>query len=210
MLLYCVRHGESAFNAEGRIQGQADVPLSPLGLRQSEGLAAALSKLPIEAVFSSPLARAAQTARPVAAALSVELVFEERLKELNAGVFQGRTWDEVATEYPEAAARWKSSDPDFVIPGGESRRQLMQRGRLALEAVRECGLRQVAVVAHGGVLAAAFKALLCIPAELNPFSLFNASISQLRWDGQVKLLTLNQVDHLPRLEGIHATRMGDL
>ena len=120
MLFYCVRHGESAFNAEGRIQGQTDVPLSPLGLKQSEALAAALTSLPIEAVFSSPLARAAQTARPVAEALGLELLFEERLKELNAGVFQGRIWDEVRIEYPDAAARWKSSDPDFVIPGGES------------------------------------------------------------------------------------------
>jgi broad specificity phosphatase PhoE len=68
----------------------------------------------------------------------------------------------------------------------------------------------VAVIAHGGVLAAAFKSLLGIPAELNPFNLFNASISQLLWDGQVKLLTLNQIDHLPRLEGVHATRTGDL
>lgn len=210
MLMYCVRHGESAFNAEARIQGQTDVPLSPLGLRQSEALAEALSQLPIEAVFSSPLSRAAQTARPVAEALKLELFFEERLQELNAGVFQGRTWDEVSVEYPEAAARWKSHDPDYVVPGGESRRQLMHRGRAALEAIREHGYRQVVVVAHGGVLAAAFKSLLGIPAELNPFNFYNASISQLRWDGPVKLLTLNQVDHLPRLEGVHATRTGDL
>ncbi len=210
MLLYCVRHGESSFNAQGRIQGQADVPLSPLGLQQSQALAVALSKLPIEAVFSSPLARAAQTARPLADALGLELIFEAGLKELNAGVFQGRTWDEVGIEHPEAAARWKAGDPDFVIPGGESRRQLMHRGREALESIRQRGFRQVAVIAHGGVLAAAFKSLLGIPAELNPFNFFNASISQLRWDGPVKLLTLNQVDHLSRLEGIHATRTGDL
>jgi 2,3-bisphosphoglycerate-dependent phosphoglycerate mutase len=210
MLLYCVRHGESAFNAEGRIQGQTDVSLSPLGLQQSQALATALSKLPIEAVFSSPLARAAQTARPVADALGLELIFEPGLKELNAGVFQGRTWDEVRIEHPEASARWKSGDPDFVIPGGESRRQLMHRGRQALESIRERGFRHVAVIAHGGVLSAAFKSLLGIPAELNPFNLFNASISQLAWDNQIKLLTLNQVDHLPRLEGVHATRTGDL
>ncbi len=210
MLLYLVRHGESAFNAEGRIQGQTDVPLSPLGLKQSEALAQALSSLPIEAVFSSPLLRAAQTARPVAAALALDLRFEERLKELNAGVFQGLLWEEVGIEHPEAAARWRSHDPDFVIPGGESRRQLMQRGRAALEAIRECGLRQVVVVAHGGVLAAALKSLLEIPAELNPFNLYNASINQLRWDTHVKLLTLNQVEHLARLEGVHATRTGDL
>lgn len=210
MLLYCVRHGESAFNAEARIQGQLDVPLSELGFRQSEALAAALKELPIEAVFSSPLTRAFQTARPVAEALGVELFTEDRLKELNAGVFQGRLWNELAADYPEEAAHWKTGDPDFVIPGGESRRQLMQRGREALEAIRRREYRRVAVIAHGGVLAAALKSLLGIPAELNPFNLYNASISQLGWDAQIKLLTLNQVDHLPRLEGVHATRTGDL
>jgi broad specificity phosphatase PhoE len=86
----------------------------------------------------------------------------------------------------------------------------MKRGMAALEAIRATNLSEVVVVAHGGVLTAALKGLLGMPAERNPFNLFNASISQLRWDTQVRLITLNQVDHLPKLAGIHATRVGDL
>ncbi|KKK94352.1 hypothetical protein LCGC14_2683730, partial [marine sediment metagenome] len=66
MLLYCIRHGESTYNAEGRIQGQSDVPLSELGRRQGEAVAAALRAEPVEAIYSSPLRRAMQTAEPLA------------------------------------------------------------------------------------------------------------------------------------------------
>ena len=105
---------------------------------------------------------------------------------------------------------WRSSDADYRIPGGESRRDLMQRAAAAFEAIREKSHRQVAVVAHGGVLAAALKALLNVPAERNPFMLYNGSISRIEWEAQVKLMTLNQTDHL-RLAGCElATRTGDL
>lgn len=210
MLLHCVRHGESAFNAEGRIQGQLNVPLSPLGVWQSQAVAAALARLPIDAVYCSPLDRALETARPAAEALGLELRIDERLMELNAGVFQGKLWSEIQAEHPEAAVRWLNHDPDFVIPGGESRRQLMARGLAALEAIRQRDHRQAAVVAHGGVLSAAFKAILGIPAERNPFELYNGSISQIRWDAKIKLMTLNQIDHLPKRDGEFATRSGDL
>jgi probable phosphoglycerate mutase len=210
MNLYLVRHGESAFNAQGRIQGQTNVPLSDLGRQQSHALAAVFSKMPIEAVYSSPLERARETARPVAEALDLPLRLEERLMEIHAGIFQGKVWQEIQAEYPAEAARWTAHEPDFIIPGGESRRQLMKRGMAALEAIRATNLSEVVVVAHGGVLTAALKGLLGMPAERNPFNLFNASISQLRWDTQVRLITLNQVDHLPKLAGIHATRVGDL
>ena len=79
---------------------------------------------------------------------------------------------------------------------GESRRDVMQRAGDAFQAIREAGHRQVAIVAHGGLLSAAFKVLLEIPARLNPFSLDNGSISKLAWDREVKLLSLNAIDHL--------------
>ena len=88
MLLYCIRHGESSYNAEGRIQGQSDVPLSELGRRQSEAVAAALAEVPIEAVYASPLRRAMQTARPVAERLNLEIQTDPRLMEVHAGEFQ--------------------------------------------------------------------------------------------------------------------------
>jgi probable phosphoglycerate mutase len=210
MLLYLVRHGQSLFNAERRIQGQFDVRLSPFGERQSLALAAAFRSLPVDAIYASPLSRAMQTAEPIAAALDLKVQTDDRLKEINAGIFQGVPWAEIEKESPDAAARWREQDPDFVIPGGESRRALGERGRAALEAIHATGHRQAVVVAHGGVLAAALKSLLEIPIETNPFSFYNASISKLSWDRRNKLLTLNQLDHLAAAGLAESDNTGDL
>ena len=196
MIIYCVRHGESCYNAEGRLQGQSNTPLSALGLRQADSLADALRDKPIEAVYASPLRRAAQTAEPIARALGLSVVDDARLMEINVGIFQDSLHCEIADRFPAESAAWRASDPDYRIPGGESRRDLMIRGRAAFEAIRAAGHDQVVVVSHGGLFAAAFKALLDVPAGRNPFPLYNASISQLVWAGEPKLLTLNEVDHL--------------
>lgn len=219
MILYCVRHGESTYNVEGRLQGQSDEPrLSPLGQRHAQALAASLAQLPIEAIFASPLTRAMETAQPVADLLKLPIVADDRLKEINIGIFQGLLAAELSDRLPAESARWRSQDPDYRIPQGESRRDLMLRAAAAFEAIRAAqsqpatrgGPRHIVVVAHGGVLAAAFKALLGVPAERNPFMLYNGSISVLDWGPQLRLMTLNQTDHL-RLHGCElATRTGDL
>jgi broad specificity phosphatase PhoE len=196
MLFYLIRHGESLYNAEGRIQGQSDVALSPLGLRQAAAIAEAFGDEPLDAVFASPLRRAIETAEPIAARFGLPIRTDDRLMEIHAGIFQGLLWAEIEAKFPDAARPWREQHPDFVIPGGESRRSLMVRGRAAFESIREMPFRRVAVVSHGGILAAALKSVLQIPAEINPFSLYNASISKLAWDHRVKLLTLNQLDHL--------------
>jgi probable phosphoglycerate mutase len=196
MIIYCVRHGESCYNAEGRLQGQSQTPLSALGRRQAEVIAATLGAQPIEALYSSPLARAYQTAEPLARALGVAVTTDARLKEIDVGIFQDLLHSEIADRYPLETAAWRASDPDYRIPRGESRRDLMIRGRAAFETIRDCGHDQVAVISHGGLFAAVFKSLLEVPAGRNPFSLFNASISTLVLGREAKLLTLNQVDHL--------------
>ena len=196
MLLYLIRHGESLYNAEGRIQGQSDVALSPLGIRQARAIADAFVEEPLDAIFASPLQRAMQTAEPIAGRFGLAIRPDDRLMEIHAGIFQGLLWAEIEAKFPDSARPWREQHPDFVIPGGESRRSLMVRGQAVLEAIREMPFRRVAVVSHGGILAGALKALLRIPAKVNPFSLYNASISKLVWTDRVKLLTLNQLDHL--------------
>lgn len=201
MILYCVRHGETLANASGRIQGQTDSPLSELGRRQCQAVAESLVGQPIEVVYASPLQRALDSATCVAERLGVTLHVEPRLMEIHAGVFQGLSWPEIESRYPAEAARWKSHDPDFRIPQGESRRELMRRAGDAFAAVREAGHAQAVIVAHGGSLAAAFKALLGVPAERNPFNFYNGSISRIAWEKEVKLVTFNQLEHLHGLVG---------
>ena len=166
MILYCIRHGESVFNAEGRIQGQADIALSDFGKRQSVALAKALGDSPIQAIYCSPLHRAMETVEPIAEALRLKIIVDDRLKEIHAGIFQGLLWSEIEQKYPAEAIQWKSQEPEFVIPGGESRRQLMLRGGDALRDIRTSGHQQVVVVTHGGLLSAALKSLLMIPGEI--------------------------------------------
>jgi len=211
MIAYCVRHGESTYNLEGRLQGQSDEPhLSPLGRKHAQALVAALRQLEIDAIYSSPLTRAMETARPLAEALQLPIKSDDRLKEIHIGVFQGTLAAELADRFPQDAARWRSQDPDFRIPGGESRRDLMLRAQAAFDEILASGHRQVVVVAHGGVLAAAFKSLIGVPAERNPFMLYNGSISMLESTSQIKLMTLNQIDHLHAAGCALATRTGDL
>lgn len=201
MIFYCIRHGQTLFNAAGKIQGQLDTPLSPLGWQQCEATALALKGEPIDAVYSSPLSRALDMAQCIANGLGLEVHKEDRLMEIHAGIFQGKDWAEIAKEFPAESVKWKAQDPDFRIPGGESRRDLMQRGKAAFAAIRERGHTNVLVVSHGGLLTAALKALLDIPAERNPFSLFNGAINKLDWKNEIKLLTLNECRHLDGLAG---------
>jgi len=196
MKLFCVRHGETVYNMAGRIQGQFDSQLSPLGVRQCQAVAEVLAIEDIEAVIASPLSRALQSAQVIADHLRLPVKVDPRLMEINAGIFQGHTWEEIEAKFAAEATRWRTQDPDYRIPQGESRREVMQRAGAALVDIREAGYRKSIVVAHGGSLSAAFKALLEIPAERNPFSLLNGSISTLTWDKDVKLLALNDVAHL--------------
>lgn len=205
-LQYLIRHGESLSNAEGRVQGRADVPLSPLGRRQAEVLAGWARRLDgVTEIWSSPLERARATAAPIAEALGLEVHICAELAELHAGVFQGHFWDDLERMFPDAVARWRSGDPDYAIPGGESRAALAARGRAALEALAGRDAEAMIVVAHGGVLTAALGLLLgprhplLAAAAARPFTrlpaLDNASVSMVQWPGP-ELLAFNQTGHL--------------
>jgi probable phosphoglycerate mutase len=196
MLLHLIRHGESVYNREGRIQGQADIELSEFGLRQAAAIPLGMQSVQLDAIFSSPLKRAYQSAVPLAQAQNLEIQIHQGLKEINVGVFSGLKWPEVAEQFPEHAEPWEKQDMDFVIPGGESRQMLQDRGVQAITEIAALPYDRVAIVAHGGLLCAALKGILRLPRELNPFSLFNASISRLIWDGRWQVLTLNQTEHL--------------
>jgi broad specificity phosphatase PhoE len=209
MLLYLVRHGETVYNAEGRIQGQSDAPLSALGQRQSAAVADALAALSIEALYCSPLRRARQTAEPIAARLKLPVHDDRRLMELDAGQFTGRLRSELADVYPEQLARWLSGDEDFAIPDGESRRQLAERGSAALRDIAATGHDQVVVITHGGLLSATLGTLLQLGEPMPPFAFQNGSITRVAADGQGQftLIAFNEIDHL---RDVGPSRGGDL
>lgn len=210
MILYLIRHGESVYNREGKIQGQTDIELTEFGKQQAQAVALGMADVELDAIIASPLQRAYQTASALAQSKQMPIQLHEGLKEIDVGVFSGLTWPEVAEKYPQHADAWSRQDMDFVLPGGESRRMLQQRGVATLVEISRLPLKSIAIVAHGGILCAALKGLLGIPDSLNPFSLFNASISRLLWNGNWQLITLNQTEHLAQAGVLNETGRGNL
>jgi probable phosphoglycerate mutase len=148
-----IRHGETAWNAERRIQGRLDVPLSGTGIWQAARLAERLAGEPIDAVIASDLARAWLTAQSLAQRIGTEPQADARLRERDFGSFQGLTLDEIARNAPDQFHAWRERDPAWAMPGGESGAAFIARVVDAAEDIvcRHPG-RTVAVVTHGGVL----------------------------------------------------------
>jgi len=157
--LILIRHGETAWNAEHRVQGRLDVPLSATGVWQAEQLARVLADEPIDAVVASDLARAWLTAAPLAARLALAAQPHAGLRERSFGIFEGHTLDEVAARWPDHFAGWRARDVAWRMPEGESGTEFIARVLAALhEVVTSHRGATVAVVAHGGVLDAAYRA----------------------------------------------------
>lgn len=148
-----VRHADTEESARGRCYGRLDVRLSPQGLRQAQALAAALAGPPLAAVYTSPLSRALDTARPIAAAQGLEPAVIEALAELDFGEVEGLRYDEIESQRPELFRAWMDEPARVRFPGGEGLPDLRAR---VVPALAEIRVRHeghaVAVVAHGGVI----------------------------------------------------------
>jgi probable phosphoglycerate mutase len=180
--LLVIRHGETAWNAEHRIQGHLDIPLSATGMRQAGLLVDRLANERVHAVYSSELARAWLTAEPLAARLGLPVIPEPRLRERSFGVFEGLTLDEIAAQHPEAFRLWRARDPGWAMDGGETGQQLIDR---VLEALHDIADRHrgetVAIVTHGGVLDVAYRAARALDWDApREHQMLNASINRLR------------------------------
>lgn len=201
--LILIRHGETAWNAERRLQGHTDIALNEAGLRQAEALARALGDEGIDVIASSDLRRAYQTAQALAHARGMEVMRDERLRERCYGAFEGLLYAEVARRYPSEWEAWQAREIDSVPPPGErqaeSFRAFYQRsiGALLDWAARHPG-KSLALVAHGGVLECAYRAAHNMVLESpRSFPIHNASINRFRVeDGKLVLASWGEVDHL--------------
>jgi probable phosphoglycerate mutase len=181
--LIAVRHGETAWNVDTRIQGHLDIPLNATGLWQARQLAGALAGEAISAIYTSDLLRARTTAQAVADATGARLADEPGLRERAFGLFQGRTFAEIEAEQPEQARRWRQRDPDYAPEGGESLRALRERviGTTHRVAARHPG-GLVLLVAHGGVLDVLYRAATRQDIQApRTWQLGNAAINRLLW-----------------------------
>jgi len=153
--VYLARHGETAYNHEGRFQGQQQVPLNDTGRAQAAVLAERAVAYGFQALWCSPLLRARETADIVAAAVGLQPVEDVRLMETDAGDWTDRTFADVRAEAPELFDAFAAADPGFAFPGGESFTEQEVRVDAALRNI-EAGELPALVVCHGMVIRAAF------------------------------------------------------
>ncbi len=184
--IIAVRHGETAWNVDTRIQGQLDVPLNPRGHWQAQRAASALAHDDIAAIYSSDLSRALQTAQHIGQPHGIRPHTHTGLRERGFGAFEGQTFAQIEERWPQQALAWRKRVPDFAPQGGESLLSFRERVHATVQelAVLHPG-QQVLWVAHGGVLDVLYR--LATGQELSSprtWQLGNATINRLLWNGE--------------------------
>ncbi len=198
-----IRHGETAWNAERRLQGHIDIGLNPRGLAQARALGRALRDTPLDAVLASDLQRAWQTASAIADGRAMAVEQDARLRERCYGRFEGLLYADIEAAYPVEFAAWQARNIDAVMPPGEriaeSFRQFYGRSVKAIvgAAARRPGAT-IAIVAHGGVLECAYRAALGIALDTpRDFPIHNASLNRFTvTHGKLALDSWGDVGHL--------------
>ncbi len=197
-----IRHGETMWNREHRIQGQKNSELSPVGERQVQATAERLRDVMCDRLVASDLGRTLQTARPIVAATGLAVETDQRLRERCFGVFEGMTREQIQVHDTQAFERWQTRDPAWAMQDGESLLRLSDRVRACLESIASDTAGKVIIVTHGGVLDAMYRiaANLALDAP-RTWQLLNSSINEIEIDaGRWRLLGWGDVSHLPAAE----------
>jgi broad specificity phosphatase PhoE len=194
-----VRHGQSTWNREHRIQGQLDPPLSDEGRRQAELLGRRLAGRRLAGFYTSDLKRAFETAGAIARVVDLKPEPTPGLREIFLGEWEGLRTEEIAKRFPDAWARWGEEADWDLVPGGEGAASFEARVMATLDEILDRHSHgDVLVVSHGGVIQVALHRVIGRPSRgLFPFKIQNASISLIEArDGRVVIAGSNDVAHL--------------
>ncbi len=200
-----VRHGETVWNREHRIQGQRNSALSPTGERQAWATGQRLKAAGCVRLMSSDLGRTLQTAQPIADATGLTIETDARLRERAFGIFEGSTPDDIRTRDPAAHARWQAREPDYAMPNGESLIALQARAQACLDAIAnqtQSGEGKIIIVTHGGVLDMLYRTAMRLALDApRTWPLLNSSINHMTIDaGGWRVVAWGDVAHLPTAE----------
>jgi len=185
-----IRHGETDWNVEKRLQGHRDIPLNAKGSHQAAALGQALAGERLDAIVSSDLQRTMQTAQAIAAHHQLPLQLDAALRERCYGALEGLSYGEMRARHPEFYALWRARDPQARYPGGDNHAETLEEfSQRTLAAMRGLAERhrqgRIAVITHGGVLECVYRAAKGIDlSRPRDFDIFNASVSRLSWNGQ--------------------------
>jgi probable phosphoglycerate mutase len=204
-LFYFLRHGEAAWNAEGRFCGSTDVPLSDVGRRQAQLLARRLQLISVEVLYSSPLGRALETARLIGKAIGREPVVDPRLTELNYGVWEGQTLEEFKRAYPAIYSAWDADPANVAPPGGETGVHLIERVMpFMAEVAQRHQSGNVVVVCHKTVCRLLACHIMGVPLSeyRRRVPMENAALNIFETvEGNWRVVALNDTSHLAPPEG---------
>lgn len=197
MQIVLLRHGATDWNLQGRCQGASDIELNDVGLHQAETIAATLSREKIDAVYSSHLKRALQTAHAVSRPHGLPVNIEEDVRELDHGDLEGLTFEEIKENYADFLARWRVEPAEIQIPGGERLADVYQRAWNGLERIveRHNFESTVIVVSHNFPI----LGIICriTNTHLNKYRSFHldpCSVTRLRYFGGEKW-TVTQINN---------------
>lgn len=203
MNLILVRHGETDWNLQERMQGRTDTPLNQRGMAQAELAAERLAaEDPIEVIYTSPLVRALVTAAIIGKKFNLDPIADTRLTERGVGQLEGLTLPEIGKTFPEVYKAWREDKERVILPGAEDQVEFQRRVLSFLEMVgdRHAGQR-VAVVTHGGTLSMFFATVLGLDIHKRfPFRFDNTSISKVDFSRpRPRVYLLNDTCHLLRM-----------
>jgi probable phosphoglycerate mutase len=200
--ILAIRHGETAWNVDTRIQGQLDIGLNDTGMWQAQRVGQALAGEDIHAIYSSDLGRAFQTAQAIAHAATraqpLPLIPTPALRERHFGHLQGLTWAAIEADWPADAKLWRARDPHWSPKGGESLLVLRERIARCVDALASQHLGEhIVLVAHGGVMDVLYR--LATQQDIQAprtWHLGNAAINRLLWTPQgMSLVGWGDVSH---------------
>ncbi len=202
--IIAIRHGETAWNVDTRVQGQLDIGLNPHGQWQALRLAEALADEAIDAIYSSDLQRALHTAQAIARRQQRHVQTHTGLRERGFGTFEGKTHAEIAAQWPDQSRLWHLRAPDWAPPGGESLLVMRQRVSQTLDELARAHLgQQIVLLAHGGVMDQLYR--LGSGQDLQTprtWHLGNAAINRLLWTPEsLTLIGWGEVQHLEQDPG---------
>lgn len=197
MLLVLVRHGETEWNRENRVQGTSDTPLSDNGIRQAERLASSMAGEEIDLIVTSPLRRAAETASIINRGLNAPLRTDEDLRELDQGIFEGMGYTELMRDHGDFLRRWAADPASVVMPGGESLAVLQERAWKAVLRITG-SVERALIVSHNFTITVILCRALGVPLSgFRHIRLDNASRTILEArDGAFTALVINDTAHL--------------
>ena len=201
MRLILTRHGETDWNIERKTQGRTDTSLTEAGKEQARALAKRLTNIPFDCVYTSPLGRAFETARILAAPRSVPVIGDAALTELNFGEWEGLTFAEIGEAFPEQLEIWSRAPGACPIPGGESFMEVVERCEAFLRRLveRHEGFT-VASVSHSVPTKVIAALCLGVPLDkLHNIRIDNVSLTIIDfYSGRSVVRVLNDTSHLPQ------------